>query len=301
MLNKELVTGIAMGLLASLIWGSWPVVSKLAQIHSLSPIEITLLRFLVAGAVLLPVLWRHSTSLKMLTTKGIALSIGTGVPYVLMATYGISYSSSAHFGIIAPSTMLVFSTLGSVYLLSEKITKTRVMGVVFVLLGVVTVGWDSLLGMNTQALIGDVMFIGCGALWASYTLLSKYWQLNAWVGTAMVSVISGVICIPIYAFSSEALFTGIPWQTIVAHGAFQGIFAAILALYSYSKSVSLLGAAKGAVFAALVPPFAIILGMIILSEPVTPVEMIGMSSVFLGMLLALGVVALPKRKAVSVA
>lgn len=294
--NKELFSGIVMGLLASMIWGSWPVISKLAQIHSLSPVEITLLRFFISGAVLLPVLWRYSVSLKDIGVKGLALAIGAGVPYVLFSTYGISYSSSAHFGIIAPSTMLVFSTIGSVYLLSEKLTKMRILGVLLILLGVVVVGGSSLTDINGQAVIGDLMFVGSGALWASYTLLCKYWRLNAWVATAMVSVVSGMICIPIYASASDQFFQGVAWQTLLIHGLFQGVLVAILALYSYSKSVSLLGAAKGAVFAALVPPFAIILGMIILSEPITAIEIVGMTCVFLGMLLALGVITLPKRK-----
>lgn len=300
MKNKELVLGVGMGLIASLIWGSWPVISKLAQIQSITSVEITILRFGVSGLILLPVLFYHAVTLRTLCTRGVALAIGAGMPYVLLAVNGIGLSSSAHFGIIAPSCMLVFSTLGSVYLLSEKLTRQRLAGVLMIVAGVLIVGWHSLALMSRQVLIGDLMFVGCGALWASFTLLSKYWKLNSWVATAMVSVVSGVICLPLYTVNHESLFTNIPISTLLLQGVFQGVLVAICALYCYSKSVSLLGAAKGAVFAALVPPFAIVLGVLMLNEVVTWVEVTGITCVFFGMAFALGLVKFPYKKALPI-
>ena len=288
--NTGMLLGICMGLVASLIWGSWPVLSKFAQTQNISSVEITILRFGISGLILIPVLFIHSVSLKSLCTKGVALAMGAGMPYVLLAMNGISLSSSAHFGIIAPSSMLVFSTLGSIYLLSEKLTRYRLTGVLMIVVGVFIVGWHSFALMSHQVLMGDLMFVGCGALWAMFTLLGKYWKLNSWVATAMVSVISGVLCFPLYGFSDERLFSDMSITTFLAHGLFQGVLVAILALYSYSMSVSILGAAKGAVFAALVPPIAICLGVLVLNEVVTWVEVTGITCVFLGMVFALGLI-----------
>jgi drug/metabolite transporter (DMT)-like permease len=295
-----MLLGICMGLIASFIWGSWPVVSKFAQTQNITSSEITILRFGISGLILLPVLFMHSVSLRSIGTKGIALAVGAGMPYVLLAMKGISLSSSAHFGIIAPSCMLVFSTLGSVYLLSERLTRQRLAGVLMIVVGVFIVGWYSFAAMSHQVLMGDLMFIGCGALWAMFTLLGKYWQLNSWVATAMVSVVSGVLCLPLYIFSSEPLFVGMSMIIFLTHGLFQGVLVAIFALYSYSACVSILGAAKGAVFAALVPPVAICLGVLILNEVVTWVEVVGIACVFAGMVLALGLITLSfKKKALS--
>ncbi|MEO9653940.1 MAG: DMT family transporter [Marinomonas sp.] len=297
--NTGMFVGICMGLVASLIWGSWPVISKLAQTQNISSVEITILRFGISGLILLPVLFFHAVSWRTLCTKGIALAVGAGMPYVLLAMKGISLSSSAHFGIIAPSSMLVFSTLGSIYLLSERLTCQRLLGVLMIVVGVFVVGWHSFALMSHQVLMGDLMFIGCGALWAMFTLLGKYWKLNAWLATAMVSVISGTLCLPLYVLISEPLFVNMSIATFLAHGLFQGVLVAILALYSYSTSVSILGAAKGAVFAALVPPIAICLGVMILNEIVTWVELTGITCVFLGMVLALGLVVFPYKAGVG--
>ena len=288
--------GICMGLVASLIWGSWPVISKFAQTQNISSVEITILRFGISGLILLPVLFMHSVSIRALCTKGLALAVGAGMPYVLLAMNGISLSSSAHFGIITPSSMLVFSILGSKYLLSEKLTRQRLAGVLMIVAGVFVVGWYSLAIMSHQVLIGDLMFIGCGGLWAMFTLLSKYWKLNSWVATAMVSVVSGILCLPLYGLSDVPLFVNMSFAIFVTHGLYQGVLVAIFALYSYSSSVSILGAGKGAVFAAFVPPVAICLGVLILNEVITWIEVVGITCVFLGMVLALGLVDLPFKK-----
>jgi drug/metabolite transporter (DMT)-like permease len=298
--NKDIFVGVAMGLVAALIWGSWPVISNLAQIQNVTSVEIAILRFGISGLVLLPVLFYHSVPLRLLCTKGCVLAIGAGLPYALLAMKGMTLSSSAHFGIITPSCMLVFSTLGSVYLLSERLTRQRIVGILIIILGVLFVGLSNLGDMNMQVVLGDLMFIGCGALWASFTVFSKYWGINAWVATAMVSVVSGVVCLPFYVVDHASLFANLSLSYILIQGAFQGILVAIFALYSYSKSVSLLGAAKGAVFAALVPPFALCLGVFILNEVVTWVEVVGIACVVLGMLFALGLIQLPYKKRLSV-
>jgi len=281
--NKKI--GIVFGIIAALIWGSWPVMSKVASIQSLSPLDITALRFTVSGIILLPFLVYKSIGMRVIFLKGTVLAIGAGAPYVMLATYGINLSSSAHFGAIAPSTMLVFSSIGSIFLFKEQLTFARVLGIVFILLGVLGIGLLSFERINIQIILGDIMFIGCGALWASFTLLCKFWKLNAWTATSMVSVISGVLCIPF----TVTVIQGLPTELILYHGVYQGVFVAIIALYSYSKSVSILGAAKGALFSSLVPPISLILGVIILGESMHNNEIMGAVLICIGMLLALGI------------
>ncbi|SHF13887.1 DMT family transporter [Vibrio gazogenes] len=280
--------GILLGVIASLIWGSWPVISEIATTHALSPIDITSLRFTIAGAVLLPVLVYQSVSLRLILTKGVFLAIGAGAPYVLLGTYGIELSSSAHFGTIAPSSMLVFSSFGSVLFFKEKLAFSRCMGITAIIVGVTVIGVVNFNRLNPEILLGDLMFVGCGALWASFTLFSKYWQLNSWVATAMVSVVSGVVCAP---FTIEVIKNN-PIELLIYHGIYQGILVAILALYCYSKSVAILGAARGAIFASLVPPVSLILSYIVLDDLMTTNEIIGSVIICVGMSLALGIIKL---------
>ncbi|NQZ11959.1 MAG: DMT family transporter, partial [Algicola sp.] len=210
------------------------------------------------------------------------------------ATSGLTLAPSAHFGIIAPSSMLVFVTLGGFLWLKESLKPSRVLGILLILSGVVFVAGHSLGNISTDTLMGDLMFVGCGLLWASYTLLAKHWQISPWTATAMVAVVSMVIYLPVYliGFDSQQLLASV--DTLMWQGLFQGVLTAIAALYFYSKAVALLGSGKGAVFSALVPPIALLLGALLLGETITWVEYAGLGLVCFGMLFALEVVRLPR-------
>ncbi|MGX9416216.1 DMT family transporter [Vibrio sp. WJH972] len=287
--------GLVLGIIASLIWGSWPVISKIGATHALTPIDIAALRFSIAGLILFPVLIHHAIHVRVILTKGTLLTIGAGAPYVLLATHGINLSSSAHFGAIAPSTMLVFSSIGSVWLFKETIDINKRFGIGAIVVGVVTIGLFNVNNITQATVFGDLMFVGCGALWASFTLLGKYWRLDSWVATALVSVVSGVICAP---FTFDVI-QNTPVDLLLLHGAYQGILVAIVALYCYSKSVACLGAMKGAIFASLVPPVALVLSFLLLGETMSTQEVMGSCLIIFGMILALGMVSI-SRPAVSI-
>jgi len=288
--TKKILLGASFGLLASLIWGSWPVISKMSTLEQLDHWDITAIRFLVAGCLLLPILLLQFAKSKKLLAKGLVLALGAGAPYVLLATSGLNLAPSSHFGIIAPSSMLLFTTLGCVFFLSEKISTARLLGVAMIFTGVVSVGVGNLGALSLDTAVGDLMFVGCGLLWASYTLLCKYWKIDAWMATALVSVLSMLIYTPIYLLHSPGALGKIPLQTLLQQGLFQGVLVAILALYCYSQAVAILGSSRGAVFAALVPPTTMFLAVILLAEMITWVEQFGLLAVSFGIVLALGLV-----------
>ena len=294
MLNKQsLFYGVGFGLLAAFIWGGWPVFSKMANLQSITPWDITAIRFIVAGALLLPLLIIRFRLTRQLLFKGFVLSIGAGVPYVLTATVGLTYAPSSHFGIIAPSTMLLFTTLGSIFLIGEKITPLRLFGVGCIFFGVIIVGASSVGHISATTLRGDLMFVCCGLLWSSYTLLCKYWSIDAWMATALVSVLSLILYLPGYLFYFADNLLSLPVPVLLQQGLIQGVMTAILALFFYSKAISLLGSAKGSVFAALVPPITLFLAVILLGEGITWAEQLGIICVSSGILFALGIIKLP--------
>lgn len=294
-INNRVMIGASYGLLAALIWGGWPVVSKLATHQNIGALDITALRFGVAGCLLLPVVILRIEVCKQLGVRALALAIGAGAPYVLLAMWGLEFAPSAHFGIIAPSSMLIFSTIGGILWFNDSLNRWRLLGAILILSGIFVVGINSLQAFSFEYLLGDVMFVGCGLLWASYTLLSKYWQVNPWTGTSLVAVISMVLFLPLYLSFSSSGLPDIAFDVLLFQGFFQGVLTAIAALYFYSKAVEVLGSAKGAIFSALVPPTTLILGTFVLKESMTWVEVTGLLFVSAGMLLSLELIS-PKMR-----
>ena len=64
--------------------------------------------------------------------------------------------------------------------------------------------------------------------------------------------------------------------------------SAIVALLFYTRAVAILGAARGAVFAALVPTFSLLIAIPLLKETPTQLQLVGVLFVTAGMMFALG-------------
>lgn len=295
-LDRSQIIGILFGISATVIWAGWPVLSKLATNNHLQPYDITVLRFTISGLALLPLCILRWAKLKAIAAKGVILAIGAGAPYVLLGTSGLAYAPTAHFSIIMPTSMLLFTTIGSVIWLGDKLSIGRIVGIGFIIAGVLFVGGNSFANLSMQnTLIGDLMFLGCGLLWAVYTLLAKYWKINPWDATVLVSMVSVCLYLPFYLYQFGTQILETDTQTLMVQGLYQGLFASIGALYLYSKAVSLLGAAKGAIFSVLLPPLSLLLGSFLLDEGLTWVEVGGLVLVCAGMLFAFEIFRLPKR------
>lgn len=295
-LDRHQIIGILFGISATVIWAGWPVLSKIATNNNLQPYDITMLRFTISGMALLPLFIIRWSKLRAIALKGVVLAIGAGAPYVLLGISGLAYAPTAHFSIIMPTSMLLFTTIGSVIWLGDKLTFGRIVGIGFILSGVVFVGGNSFANLSMgNALIGDLMFLGCGFLWAIYTLLARYWKINPWDATVLVSMVSVCLYLPFYLYNYGTQVFDIATETLLIQGLYQGIFASIGALYLYSKAVSILGAAKGAIFSVLLPPLSLLLASFLLDEGMTWVEVTGLILVCAGMMFAFEIFRLPKR------
>jgi drug/metabolite transporter (DMT)-like permease len=291
---QQLTKGIFFGLIAAVVWGAWPVISALGVRQSLGANDLTFLRFTVSGLILLPLFYKLRFQGVNLG-KGLVLACGAGLGYISLCLYGLSFAPASHFGIITPSCMLTFTTLGSWLLLKERLSTSRILGFAIIILGVLTIGWSSFAsGISDpnypESWKGDIIFVFCGSLWALYTLSSRIWQVEAFHATTLVSVLSMIIYAPIYFLLTEPAILDAPVTEVLFQGTMQGIFTAVLALLFFSKSVNLIGASKGAVFGALVPAIALLLSIPVLNEWPSAVEILGVIVVSTGMFFALGLI-----------
>ncbi len=288
--------GIIYGLMAALLWGAWPVVSSLGlKENTLTSYDITALRFAVAGTVLLPLILRKGV--KGIGWPGALLfAFGAGAPYMLITVTGLTFAPASHMGIVAPSCMMILSTVGSWFILGDRPDKNRLFGISVIVLGVAVLGWQGLTTAGEDQWIGHLLFIGGGACWACYTVGTKYFQADPLHATALVAVLSMVLYLPFYfMFGDPQIFTA-PIKETLFQASFQGFGSAILALLFYTKAVAILGAARGAVFATLVPGIAVLLALPVLGEVPTSIEIIGVCVVTIGMVAALGLLKPRKPK-----
>ncbi|MGO4714266.1 DMT family transporter [Bradyrhizobium sp. 2TAF24] len=277
-------TGAGFGLLAALIWGGFPVVTRLGVAHStLDSYDVTFIRFAVSGTVLLPVLLhRGFGGLKALPI--VLLIVGIGAPYILAVAAGLSLAAVGFFA-LTPGSMIALTAILSRIVMKERLSPMQITGIATVLLGMALAGSNALSGSGGWAAVA--LFLLGGLLWAIYNITARRWAIDALLATAIVSVGSAVIYCPIYLATRGLGLLHAPLGAIVLQAVYQGVMVSILGLYFFSRAVTILGPAVGATFAALVPVLATIEAALLLGEQPHPLALLGILIVTIGMAISL--------------
>ncbi|MGJ3265080.1 MAG: DMT family transporter [Salinarimonas sp.] len=275
-------TGIACGLAAALIWGAFPVMTRLGLTRSgLDGADITFIRYTVSGLILAP--WLLRRGLGGVGWGAIAaMVVGIGAPYMLVVSVGLAQAPVEQFAVATPASMIVFASLITFAVTGARPSRRVAFGIAVIVVGILIAGSDDIRAARTPPATWAIFLVG-GLLWAIYTVTSKRCGVSALHATALVSVVSMVAYGPYYlATEGTRLFT-LPPAVLATQALYQGVLVSIFALFFYSKAVVLLGAAVGATFAALVPASAIVLAALLLGEPPGATAAAGLVIVTLGM------------------
>lgn len=259
--------GAVFGVSAVVIWAGWMAITRIGVTTTLDVFDITALRFLVAGLVLLPIIWKSGWKLDRLGFPRLVLLIsGAGAPYVLIASQGLSYAPVADAGALIPGVMPLFVAVLAASLLGEKLSRLRKIGLGLVLVGVLAITGESLAAGIGIRSVGHVLFLSGAFLWACYTVTMRWSKIKPLHATAIVSVGSMVGYLPGYLAFAGLRVLDAPVADVLMQAIFQGLLVTVIALTLFGKAVEILGAASGATFAALVPVVATIIAVPLLGE-----------------------------------
>jgi drug/metabolite transporter (DMT)-like permease len=265
--TSEYVRGALYGLVAVCIWAAFIVVSRLGVSTTLTPWDVTAIRFAVAGALLFPYVIRKGLALERLGWIGIgAIVLGCGAPMVLLVNTGLLFAPAAHAGVLFPGVMPLMVALLAAAVLKEAFTSQKTVGLALIVLGAFGILWTTGGAVDTAQSIGHVLFLAAGFVWACYTVAMRRARLDGLHAAAIAGVGSLLLYLPIYAlFAGTRVFKAPPFD-IALQAIVQGVLTAIVALLLYGRAVGLLGATGGAAFVALTPAMTALMGIAILGE-----------------------------------
>src|SRR2546429_3596292 len=165
--TSEYIRGSAYGLAAVCIWAGFIVVARLGLRTSLSPWDITAVRFGVAGSLLLPYFVSKGLALERLGWIGLAaIVIGCGAPMVLLANYGLLFAPAAHAGALFPGVMPLMVAILAAIVLKEPLTRQKRAGFALIVTGAVGIVWGTGGTIGTRQNIGHLLFLGSALAWA---------------------------------------------------------------------------------------------------------------------------------------
>ncbi len=302
MSRAKYLHGAAWGLFAISIWVGWILLTRYGVTTTLSPYDITALRFGTAGILLAPVVYNRGLGLGSVGLKRwLVIVIGAGLPYVLISSNGLLYAPAAHAGALIPGTMPLWAALLAMFFLKEKITGVRKLGLMLIPVGILIFIGAGLTDFTNGNWRGHLFFIAAAMCWASFTVAMRsagqagFTPLHA---AATVSVVSAVIYLPVYVLFLPHRIMDAPVGAIVTQTIYQGIFVSIISLFAFARAVSILGASLGASFASIVPVLAMLAAIPLLGEWPKTSDYIGIAAITFGVFLSSGAYQnlLPQKK-----
>ena len=179
--DPNLLPGVAVGLVAASIGALYTVFARWGVAHGLAAQDMTVLRFGVAGLVMLPVLWlalRHDAAgLFARWRVWLAVSLLAGPPFGLLMFGALQWAPASHAAVFPFTAMSVMGTLMAAAFLGDRLTVRKGVGIAVVVTGLVVLSGLSLSSMTPRAMLGDLMFIAAGTLWAGFGIVSRKHRL----------------------------------------------------------------------------------------------------------------------------
>lgn len=285
------VLGLLFGALAVTIWGAYLAFARAGVSAGLTGFDFTAIRYGTAGLVMLPWLLRHQP----LTMGGIGWSRALGLMllagplFIWLGVGGYAFAPLAHGAVIQPASVVIGTTVLAALVLNDRPDRARLIGLAFILGGLVVIAGPGLFQGGALTPLGDGMFVAAGLLWAGFTTLTRRWGIKALPATAAVSVLSGALILPVYAATTGFdRLTAVPMATLLTQVIIQGVLSGVVAVIAYTRAAELLGPARAAIFPALVPAAAILIGIPVTGEWPSLLQAGGLGIVSLGLLIAIG-------------
>lgn len=289
--SSPLAKGIAVGLLAASIGALYTVFARWGIAHGLTSPDLTVLRFGVAGLLMLPVLglacWRDLAQFTTRWRIWLLVALLAGTPFGLLMFGALQFAPSSHAAVFPFTAMSVMGMVLGAVVLGDRMTLRRVAGITVVLTGLVLVSGLEASSLTLRAAIGDAMFVLAGTLWAGFGIVLRKHRLDPLLATAVISISALLTYVPAYfwytgAAGLIAVESSVFWTEVLV----QGVIAGAGTLYTYSKMVSLLGASRAAVFPALAPGLAALMAWPVLGHVPAWPEATGLLLVMTGLIVA---------------
>jgi len=292
--NQDQQTGIStkwLGILCGLgfiiIWSGFIVFARLGVTGNLTPYDITALRFLVGSLVTLPFVILHWPRQLSFGKISLLALTGPGAIYSVLIYSGLDFSPAAFAGVFANATMPIFTALFAWVWLGDHLNKSTSVAIAVILIGAVTVAYQSFNIANVDNLTGLPFFLAGSLILAAYVVLLRLWKLTTKQTLAIINLPSAIFFLPIWFFFLPSTINSAGFDEILLQALFQGLGPSFLGLIFFTYAIQTLGPTPVAGFAAVVPATATLLAIPVLGETLNLIEWSGVIIVTIGLTLLL--------------
>jgi drug/metabolite transporter (DMT)-like permease len=276
------ILGVACGAGSALCWALGFVAARHGVLVGLSPLVLSLHRFVWPGLILLPVVAANGFSNLdgIGWRRGVVLTLFGGLPLALWSYFGYVYVPLGHGAIIQPSCAAVGGLILASFVLKEPLPPRRVVGALAIVVGLAVIGAEALHTIGGNAILGDLLFVAAGSSFAIFGILLRSWRIPPMRATAVTCVLS-LAGLPILYFAYDNMLAAGFYENAM-QAVVQGGLAGAGATYLFTRAVVLLGASRAVLFPSLVSPFTLLIGFVALGEVPSVSQLVGLAIVVVG-------------------
>jgi drug/metabolite transporter (DMT)-like permease len=282
--RSSLLIGILSGAGAALFWAAGLAAAKHGIAAGLSPADLTLHRYAWLGPLFALFVFRDGFARPggVSWGRGIGITLFAGPSIALFSYFGFLTVPLSHGAVIQPSSAALGGLILTALFLGERLALMRIVGALAIVAGLVIYAGESAMSIGSGAILGDLSFMAAGWCWAFFGLLLALWRIDP-LRAAMIVTVFSFAYVPVHAllFGYERMIAAGLWENVM-QAVLQGVLAGAAGIYLFTRAVELLGPSRAAVFPALVPGFAMLIGFIFLGEIPTGVQLAGFAVVAIG-------------------
>ena len=268
-------------LLTGFLWGIPYLLMKVA-VKDLSPVVIVFGRVIIGSLILIPIAIHQKTlraafaNFKYVLPYAIAEMVG---PWILIST-AEKHVTSGLAGLLV-ATVPIWSTIQSSYHGDKTVWHhKRLFGLVLGFIGIVlVVGIESISGKQNPVAIIMIIFAAMGYSWATIMVNRNIPQVD---GIALNGIAMGITSIIYLPLMLTNLPTHMPQASVIWSVLLLGLFPTALAFILFFKLMPEIGPARASLVTYLNTAFAVLLGVILLGEPLTLGIEVGLPLVLIG-------------------
>src|SRR5947199_3990938 len=263
-------------ILTAIIWGSALVVTK-SLLQEIGPFTAAVLRFFIAWVILAPFAFRQGYRLSLAVRPTFLLFGLTGIAlYIAMTNVGLVYTAASSAALVQAAIPAV-TTLLSVLLLKERVSRMQLLGIGLSIAGLLLVTEINMNQAGSAPLLGNLFVFGGVLAWAVYTVQGKKLVSTfPWLVITTTSISAGLIFLLPFAFG-ELWLQGLPH--LRADGLLQllylGAASSALGYALWNYGLRFLDASEAAPYINLIPVVGLLLSVILLHEPLSLIQAAG--------------------------
>lgn len=290
-------TGLGMAMLAtaSFFLGGAMTTAKVA-VADVPPLTVAASRLALATLLLLvlralvPALHRGATRPRL---GDVPLILGLGLTasagYNILLLTGVQLAPASDAAMIGPAVGPIVSTAIAAAFLRERPQRVALLGLALSIAGILLVVGPGG-SVDARRLTGDLIFVGCGAMWGSYLVLSRLaGRRFRPIDIALYgSVVATLVLLPLSLLEGgPAHLVRAGMVSLVAIGHLAAL-ATVTAFVLLNEGLRRLGISRSASFTMMIPVFGVLQAMVLLGEPLAESALVGAAVVATGIWLAQG-------------